>query len=137
MKVTIAYSEISKYVKDHFGKSVEMSQSGKQEVKVTYLQNAIIGHIKVPVSLFIEGVHDNIIDISFSGRMGIGKLVGGAVRFLKYLDTDLSHALVLENGNHITLNLQELSSARSLVENVTLKDIDVTATGLEITGELL
>ena len=136
MTINISFAEIAAYVKTHYGKEVELSRAGEQELRVAYVQRAVIASIRVPVALRIEEVRRDAVELSYSGPLGIDKLIRATVAFLVYKKPELRGALVATSGNRIAVELSQLDRMRPVLEKVALRDIAVVDDGLRIEVEL-
>ncbi|MDE6043025.1 MAG: hypothetical protein K2G07_05710 [Muribaculaceae bacterium] len=136
MTINISFAEIAAYVKTHYGKDVELSRAGEQELRVAYVQRAVIASIRVPVTLRIDCAHCDAMELSYSGPLGIDKLIRATVAFLVYKKPELRGVLSVASGNRITVELSQLDRMRPVLEKVALRDIAVVDDGLGIEVEL-
>ena len=136
MTINISFAEIAGRVKALWGVEVELSRAGEQELRVAYVQRAVIASIRVPVTLRIDCVHSDAVELSYSGPLGIDKLVKGALAFLVFKKPELRGVLSVASGNHITVELSQLDRMRPVLEKVALRDIAVADDALRIDLEL-
>lgn len=136
MTINISFAEIGKFVAEHYGASVELSLAGEGELRIAYVQRALLGSIRVPVTLRMDGVREDAVGVTYSGPLGLDKLVAGALAFLKFKNPELKEALVNDGNNHITVELSRLSRMRGVLEKLILRDITVAADSLRIEVDL-
>lgn len=136
MTINISFAEIAGRVKALWGVDVELARAGEQELRVAYVQRAVIASIRVPVTLRIDCVHSDAVELSYGGPLGIDKLVKGALAFLVFKKPELRGVLSVASGNRITVELSQLDRMRPVLEKVSLRDIAVADDALRIDLEL-
>ncbi len=136
MTINISFAEIAGRVKALWGVDVELARAGEQELRVAYVKKAVIASIRVPVTLRIDCVHSDAVELSYNGPLGIDKLVKGALAFLVFKKTELRGVLSVASGNRITVELSQLDRMRPVLEKVALRDLAVADDALRIEVEL-
>lgn len=136
MTINISFAEIAGRVKALWGVDVELARAGEQELRVAYVKKAVIASIRVPVTLRIDCVHCDAVELSYGGPLGIDKLVKGALAFLVFKKPELRGVLSVASGNRITVELSQLDRMRPVLEKVSLRDIAVADDALRIDLEL-
>lgn len=123
MNIEITFAELSRYIKEHYDKSLNFSRTTDKEVCVSYEQNIIFRTVQIPVSLSIDEVRDDAVSITYNGGFGIDMMIAGALSFMKAKLPELSNVLVAREGHQLRIELSQLSQTKAIVENVRLRDI--------------
>lgn|GEM_PF-4033696 len=132
MNIEITFAELSRYIKEHYDKSLNFSKTTDKEVCVSYEQNIIFRTVQIPVSISIDEVRDDAVSITYNGGFGIDIMIAGALSFLKAKLPELCNVLVPMEGHLLCIELSQLSQTRAIVENMSLKEIKVLEDRFEV-----
>lgn len=136
MKFTISFTELSKYIAEHYGKTLSFGRVSKNEVCVSYSQKMFFKTMQVPVNIIIDEVKDETICLTYKGSFGIDLIIAGALSFLKSIIPELANVVVTGEGHRLRIELSQLRQAKALVENIRLDEILVEEDGFEVKGAL-
>lgn len=136
MVVDISFTELSDYIKCHYKQTLSFSRISAKEVKISYEKKIIVKTISVSVNLVIENVESDAVTIVYSGNFGIEMIIAGVMAFIKAQIPELSNALVSEEGHQIRILLSNLEQTKALVDAISLEDIEITETGIQLSVSL-
>ena len=136
MVVNISFTELSDYIKCHYKQTLSFSRISAKEVKISYEKDIIVTTINVPVNIIIENVESDAVTIAYSGNFGIEMIIAGVMAFIKAQIPVLSNTLVSEEGHQIRILLSNLEQTKALVDAISLEDIEITETGIQLSASL-
>lgn len=136
MVVNISFTELSDYIKCHYKQTLSFSRISAKEVKISYEKKIIVKTISVSVNLVIENVESDAVTIAYSGNFGIEMIIAGVMAFIKAQIPELSNTLVSEEGHQIRILLSNLEQTKALVDAISLEDIEITETGIQLSASL-
>ena len=136
MVVNISFTELSDYIKCHYKQTLSFSRISAKEVKISYEKKIIVKTISVSVNLVIENVESDAVTIAYSGNFGIEMIIAGVMAFIKAQIPELSNTLVSEEGHQIRILLSNLEQTKALVDAISLEDIEITETGIQLSVSL-
>lgn len=136
MVVNISFTELSDYIKCHYKQTLSFSRISAKEVKISYEKKIIVKTISVSVNLVIENVESDAVTIAYSGNFGIEMIIAGVMAFIKAQIPELSNTLVSEEGHQIRILLSNLEQTKALVDAISLEDIEITETGIQLSATL-
>ncbi len=136
MTINLSFSELSDYIREHYGKTLAFSRLSDNEVCIAYEQHILFRTIQVPINISIHDVQADTVTITYGGGFGIDMIIAGVFAFLRTKLPELSDALNSEEGHRIRIILSNLQQTASLVNAFNLRNIIITNNGLEITGLL-
>lgn len=132
MKLLLNFSELTRYIADHYGKSLVFSKVADNELCVAYEQNILIRTIHIPVNIRIDEVKPASILLTYKGSFGLDMIISGALVFIKSKLPELSEVIVPADGNRLNVELSQLQQAKTMLEKVALEKISVHDDGIEI-----
>ena len=132
MKLTIRYNEIQEAVKDKAKVNLSVSKYDERSLKVVYA--AGIPFVPdIDIVLTIVGVYPNKLELAYS----CGPLVGKAVeKLLPKVTERLPGGVVSINGKNVMINLAELEQLEKVLKFLSLSDIVVNDTAIEVLLEV-
>lgn len=136
MDITITFTELSKYISEHYGKILTFEKVSENELRILYSQNLFIKTIQVPVNITIDGVRHPAVCITYNGGFGVDMMIAGALTFMKAKLPELTNVIVSREGHRLIIDLSQLSQTKALVDNVRLNEILVRDDRLEIKAAL-
>lgn len=136
MVVNISFTELNDYIKCHYKQTLSFSRISANEVKISYEKKIIVKTISVSVNLVIENVESDAVTIAYSGNFGIEMIIAGVMAFIKAQIPELSNTLVSEEGHQIRILLSNLEQTKALVDAISLEDIEITETGIQLSASL-
>ena len=136
MNITLTFAELSKYISEHYGKTLTFGRVSEKEVCVSYSQKMFFKTIQVPVNITIDEVEDDAICVTYNGGFGIDMIIAGALSFLKSKLPELTNVIVSKEGHQLSIELAQLSKTKALVENLRLNDILICDNHFEISASL-
>lgn len=136
MTVDIAFEELAEYVRKHYGKKLGFARVAANEVCVTYEQRVFIATIQVPVNVTVDEVLPDSVAVTYSGKMGIDKIISGMLVFLMAKVPQLEALVKVEEGHHLRINLNGLEETRKVVDKVSLNDIEILENAVRVTAGL-
>lgn len=136
MVVNISFTELNDYIKCHYKQTLSFSRISANEVKISYEKKIIVKTISVSVNLVIENVESDAVTITYSGNFGIEMIIAGVMAFIKAQIPELSNTLVSEEGHQIRILLSNLEQTKALVDAISLEDIEITETGIQLSATL-
>lgn len=136
MNITITFAELSKYLSEHYGKTLTFGRVSGKEVCVSYAQKMFFKTIQVPVNITIDEVKDDAIIVTYNGGFGIDMMIAGALSFMKAKLPELANVIVPKEGHKLDIELSQLPQTKTHVENVRLSNILVYDDYFEIKATL-
>ena len=136
MNITLTFAELSKYISDHYGKTLTFGRVSEKEVCVSYSQKMFFKTIQVPVSITIDEVKAEAICVTYNGGFGIDMMIAGALSFMKAKLPELANVIVAKEGHQLSIELSQLPQTKALVENVRLNEILVLEDRFEVKAGL-
>lgn len=136
MTIDIAFAELIEYVWTHYGKKLAFSRVSSNEICVYYEMHVFITTIQIPVNVTIDEVLPDTVALTYSGKMGIDKIISGMLIYLKAKAPQLESILNIEEGHHIRICLTGQEATKKVLETVNLKDIQIFENTIRVTAEL-
>lgn len=132
MKLTITYKEITITLKDKAKVNLSISKYDEKSLKVVYA--AGIPFVPdIDIVLTIVSVYPNKLELTYS----CGPLVGKAVeKLLPKLTERLPGGVVSINGKNIMINLAEVEQLKKVLKFLSLSNIVVNDTAIEVLLEV-
>ena len=136
MNLTISFAEISRFVGDHYRKKIAIKQLSTSEFSITYYQKVLIKEVGIDISIKIEEVGCESVIISYSGNIAVEMIIKGALSFLMEKIGNTIGALMIGTDKRIEIDLEKIKKAKAFTDNVALRAISVTSSGLDIEAVL-
>ena len=132
MFINSSFIELSEYIQKKFRKDVRFTFVRPNEVKVTYLQNALLVKIPVNLELTVVMVSNTRTVISYKGGRAVQKIVDGLLEFLLPQLSSVNEGVQKTDDHALIVNLTKISKVAPLVNNVELKSIVFQENGLKV-----
>lgn len=122
MNLQISYDEIYAYVHTHFDKNIGIEYIDSHTATLKASIKVLLVPLTVPLTIRIDDVASDTVTITYSGKLGIDKIVSGVICFLTNNVEDIKK-LVNVDGQTITVHLSALKNLKSAFEYISLSDI--------------
>lgn len=132
MNVIISFDELSRYINEHYGKTLNFEKVSEKEVCVSYAQKIIFKTMQIPINITIDEVKDEAVSITYNGGFGIDMMIAGALSFMKAKLPELTNAIDSREGHRLSIDFSQLPQTKTLVENLRLNEILILEEGIEI-----
>ena len=136
MVIRISFGELSRYVIQHYGKSLTFAMVAEDELSVTYEQRVLVTTVKVPVNIRIESVTESALVLSYSGKFGLDTIIKGVLMFIKQRMPELGDAVRPTDASRVEIDLARLKQTEALVAAVAMRQIRVEEDGILVSVAL-
>lgn len=133
MKASISYLELQRLVTENTKQPISFEQVDAKTVKVLYELNLGIINKKVGVDLKVLDVIGSDLRLRYSAGFGMDGLVGMALNMVK---DKIPAGLLEEQPDRVLLvHLGQIEKMKPVFEKIDVKDINMLAEALEVSGD--
>ena len=133
MKASISYLELQRLVTENTKQPISFEQVDAKTVKVLYELNLGIINKKVGVDLKVLDVIGSDLRLRYSAGFGMDGLVGMALNMVK---DKIPAGLLEEQPDRVLLvYLGQIEKMKPVFEKIDVKDINMLAEALEVSGD--
>lgn len=133
MELTLPYSEISAYLKEHYGAKIALAKIGENQLCVTYTKKVIF-EVDVKVCLTIDNVTPEPpqVSISYSGGALVEPLIPAAIAFLYAKQPRLKSLIQKGEGHRVDFNLYALPKSEAVWEMLAIQSLRLTDAAINV-----
>lgn len=135
MNFQIGYDEISSYALSHYNKNVSIEYIDPYTATIKVSIKVLLVPLTVPLTIRIDSVESDTITLTYSGKLGIDKIVSGVICFLTNNVEDINKLLNVE-GQTLTIHLSAIKNLRTSLDHISLSSIRFGQDCIEVAASL-
>lgn len=136
MVIYVSFDEMHDYISAHYKKDLSVSKVSEKEFCLTFTQRIIIKDVRINVNIHIDEVKSESLALTYSGGMALDMIISRALSFLTNKLPELSQGITTGENRQIRINLFQIEKAKPIVQNLSLKDLQVEDKALKLTVSL-
>lgn len=135
MNLQLGYDEINSYVLSHYDKNINIEYIDLHTATIKVSVKVLLVPLTVPLTIHIDNVVSDTITLTYSGKLGIDKIVSGVICFLTSNIEDINK-LVNVDGQTLTIHLSAVKNLKTAFEHISLSDIHFSQDEVEVITSL-
>lgn len=133
MKASVSYQELQRLVTEQTKQPISFEFVDNKTIKVLYELNLGIIKKKVGIDLKVIDIIGTDLRLLYSAGFGMDGLVSMALNMAK---EKIPAGLLEEQPNHVLLvHLDKIDKIKPVFERIDVKDVNMLAEALEVTGD--
>lgn len=133
MKASVSYIELQRLIVENTHQPISFEPVDSKTVKVQYELNLGIMKKKVGIDLKVLEVVGSDLRLQYSAGFGMDSMVGMALNMVK---DKIPVGLIEEQPDHVLLvHLGQIEKMRPVFDKIDVKDINMLAEALEVSGD--
>lgn len=136
MEITIPFSDISRYVSEHYGQTITFETVSNKEVEASFRKKVLIVNLNLKVEITIEKVNPAEITLSYDSNFAVEFIISKVLNYLKERYPDVGKGLTTASDQRVIIDLEKIDKAAPFTRNVALKEINIEDNSIRILASL-
>ena len=136
MKLTVTYDELARFATARAHTKVEIQPVNESTICFKAPIGALLDLVKVKLVVEVIGMTGSTVSLRYKSALGVDKLIGLLLKFLRKRDPELANAMVFKPGNIVWLYLDRVERMKDLLKYCGLDSLKFLPLQIELQAHL-